>query len=427
MVGTQGTLWIANVRHWRSGDGMNLLVRDGLVASTSVPNAMPPEGVSVLNGAGMIVAPAFVEPHYHMDKAFAEGTALPGGSLGEQLSAAGQAAAASSTDAITDRAIRVGRVLASRGVAAVRTFADVDKYVGIRSIEALLEAKLRLSGLIDIQVVAFTQHGLFTDPAVPALLDRALAMGVDGVGGHPQLEATIEDGHRQIERLCGLAREHGLPVDFHVDETDDPASSWLEPVVRGALAAGLAGRLSLAHCNSLAWKPATEQARLIDLLVLARANVVVSPTSGLLFRGQGVPNPPRGIAPVDALLKAGVRVCIGQEIYRSLFSQHLRFPDPLMSGQLLAYVSKMANKSQLRRVFTILTEQAAISLGLGHHGPEPGARADLVLLDSSSVEDSLTLPPGTRVLIKDGKVVARSEFRAQVLDPATQVLGQAPS
>ena len=405
---------------------MSLLVQDGVVTGTNSVNALPPAGVSVLEGAGMIAAPAFVEPHYHMDKAFAEGAALPGGSLVEQLAASGRAAAAATTASITERAVRIGRLLASRGTAAVRTFADVDPYVGIRAVEALQAAKRQLAGLIDVQVVAFAQHGFFADPAVPALFDRALAMGIDGIGGHPQLEKTIEDGRRQIDRLCGLAMDHGLPVDFHVDETDDPASNWLEPVVRGARAAGLEGKLSLAHCNSLAWKPPSEQARLIDLVAQSRASVVVSPTSGLLFRGQGQPDPRRGIAPVAALLKAGVRVCVGQEIFRSLFSQHLRFPDPLMSGQLLAYVAKLAGTAELRRVFAMLTEESAASLGLARHGPETGARADLVLLECACVEDSLTMPPGTRVLVKGGKLVARSKYLAEVIDPATRAFDPAP-
>jgi hypothetical protein len=55
-----------------------------------------------------------------------------------------------------------------------------------------------------------------------------------------------------------------------------------------------------------------------------------------------------------------------------VFSRHLRFPDPLMTGQLLAYVTKMPDEESLRRVFMMLTEDAGVSLGLDRHGPFPG-------------------------------------------------------
>ncbi|MEQ8968290.1 MAG: amidohydrolase family protein [Azospirillaceae bacterium] len=412
-------LRIRDARRWTDGASIDIDLEDGRIVAVHAAGTGGTFPGAELDAAGALAAPPFAEPHYHLDKAFAEAEPLPGGTLAEQLAAIGRAAADTPEATFTERAVRAAGLMVASGVTTIRTFADIDPHVGLRVFRALQEAKRRLSGLVDLQVIAFPQHGLFTEPGIAGNVERAVAEGADGVGGHPQLERDATDGHRQIERVCTLAREAGVPVDFHVDETDDPASAWLAPVVEGALAAGLAGRMSLAHCNSLAWKPHAERASLIALLAQAGATVVVSPTSGLLFRGHGADDPTRGIAPVRALLDGGVRVACGQEIYRSLFSRNLRYPDPLMSGQLLAYMTRMADDAGLERVFAMLTADAPASLGLAPRHLVPGEPADLVLLDGACVQDVLTRPPPARTVIKAGRVIARSRFAAEIAEPGT--------
>jgi cytosine deaminase len=59
-------------------------------------------------------------------------------------------------------------------------------------------------------------------------LKRAMALGVDVVGGIPHFERTMQDGAESVRLLCELAAELGTPVDMHCDESDDPHSRHVE-------------------------------------------------------------------------------------------------------------------------------------------------------------------------------------------------------
>jgi cytosine deaminase len=76
--------------------------------------------------------------------------------------------------------------------------------------------------------VAFPQDGVLRAPGALDNLKRALAMGVDVVGGIPHFERTMADGAESVRILCELAAELGLPVDMHCDESDDPLSRHIE-------------------------------------------------------------------------------------------------------------------------------------------------------------------------------------------------------
>ena len=65
----------------------------------------------------------------------------------------------------------------------MRTHVDVDVEIGLAGIEGVLEARERLAGRIDVQIVAFPQSGLLVRPGTAELLDRAIEAGADLVGG----------------------------------------------------------------------------------------------------------------------------------------------------------------------------------------------------------------------------------------------------
>src|ERR1044072_9877598 len=81
---------------------------------------------------------------------------------------------------------------------------------------------------LDLQLVAFPQDGLLRTPGTLANLRRALALGVDVVGGIPHFERTMSDGAESVRILCELAEQRGAMVDMHCDESDDPWSRHIE-------------------------------------------------------------------------------------------------------------------------------------------------------------------------------------------------------
>ena len=82
---------------------------------------------------------------------------------------------------------------AAQGVLHVRTHADVTdpEFTGLK---ALLEVKEKVRGWMDVQIVAFPQEGMISFPNGVELMDEALRLGADAVGGIPHYEQTREMG-----------------------------------------------------------------------------------------------------------------------------------------------------------------------------------------------------------------------------------------
>ena len=412
-------LLVRNVRRYDDNRKVDVAIADGLIRRISEGNGAF-EPAEVLDLEGYVVSPGFVEPHFHLDKCLAAEVALPDGTLAEQLDAFCKAKSHLTAEVVAERAYRMGRILASRGVILVRSFADIDQYADLRILEGLKEAKRRLEGLIDVQLVAFPQMGIFTHGNTRGLLDKALEMGVDAIGGHSELETGKADTLRQIDLVFQLARAFNIDADFHVDESDSRTSRWLEMCARKAIEYGYQGRTNLGHGCSIAHQGPEYRRSVYEILKEADATVVSSPTSGLLFRGHGEANPPRGITMVKEMLDFGINVACAQEAYQSVFSRHLRFPDPLFTGQLMAYTAKLSDEKGLSAVFRMLTGNPAKALRIPDYGLTEGCRADLVFLKASSIFEALTLLSPERITVKRGRVVARSHFSGSTWDPALE-------
>jgi cytosine deaminase len=145
-------------------------------------------------------------------------------------------------EAVIERALNYCDLAVAQGLLAIRTHVDIcdDRLLGV---EALLEVKKRVAPYIDLQLVAFPQDGYYRYPGAIDLLNRAIDMGVDVVGGIPHFERTMSDGAASVKALCEIAEKRGLLVDLHCDETDDPLSRHIETLTYETQRLGLNGRI----------------------------------------------------------------------------------------------------------------------------------------------------------------------------------------
>ncbi len=124
------------------------------------------------------------------------------------------------------------------GVQHVRSHVDVCD-PELRALRALIELREELAGLVDLQLVAFPQQGIFGFDGGPALMRKAVELGADVVGGIPHYELTREDGVESVQFAFALADEFGLRVDIHCDETDDDHSRFVEVMVAETIRRGM--------------------------------------------------------------------------------------------------------------------------------------------------------------------------------------------
>lgn len=387
-------------------------IRDGSIVNVA---AGLPEGAKEIDAEGRLVGPTFVESHFHLDKCYTGERSQELLSLEDYIAAEAERKRRSTVEDVADRCGRVIETLVTAGVTVIRTNVDVDTAAELRGLAGVLEAARRYADLVDIQVVAFPQQGIIQDPGAEELLREAMRRGAHAIGGHPQLEICREDSERHLEIVFDLAREFDADVDLHVDETDDPASTFIHDVAVHTLRRGWQGRVVAGHACALALYNPYYADKVIRLIARAGITVVTNPTSNLLFRGLRDPEPrTRGLTRVRELLDAGVRVCFGQETVQSVYIVTLRHPDPLLTAQILAHGAQLKSSDDMRLLWQMPTTSAAAALGIPNYGVEPGCRASLNVFDAESVSDAIANIAPRRWVLRDGHVVAETEVRRRL-------------
>lgn len=172
----------------RLGDGMrrDMLVRDGRIAAIEAAGERP-AGTETVDLGDALVVPGFVEGHIHLDTSFYGDTWRPhrpctnGFDVHERVAfQAENMAAAAPMDV---RARNQLDLCIGHGTTQMRSHVMVDGSVGLKSLETILKVRDEYRQLIDIQLVAFPQSGILSNPGTPQLLDEAIRLGANAVGG----------------------------------------------------------------------------------------------------------------------------------------------------------------------------------------------------------------------------------------------------
>jgi len=163
-------------------ENQDIAVRDGRIVA--VAGNIDAQAHQVIDAAGNLLTPPFVDPHFHMDATLSLG--LPrmnlSGTLLEGIALWGELRPTLTQDAVVERALRYCDLAVSKGLLAVRSHVDVSD-PKLVTVEALLEVRARVAPYLDLQLVAFPQDGFYRAPDAERALLRALDMGVDVVGG----------------------------------------------------------------------------------------------------------------------------------------------------------------------------------------------------------------------------------------------------
>jgi cytosine deaminase len=387
--------------------GVDIAVADGRIVE--VAPAIGGEAARVIDASGRLVTPPFIDSHFHLDSTLSlgqprinrSGTLLEGIQLWSELKPH------LTVESIQARARELCRWAIARGTLAIRSHVDVcdERLVGV---EALVGLREEMKPWLDIQLVAFPQDGYYRFPNAPALVERALDLGVDVVGGIPHFERTMEEGARSVRALCELAAERGLMVDMHCDETDDPMSRHVETLATETLRLGLEGRVAGSHLTSMHSMDSYYVSKLIPLMAEAGLDAVPNPLINIVLQGRhdGYPKR-RGMTRVRELLAAGVNVSFGHDCVMDPWYS-LGSHDMLEVAAMALHVGQMTAQEEMPRMFEAVTGGGARTLGLEGYGLEPGCRADLVILQAADPIEALRLKPARLFVIRRGEVVAET-------------------
>ena len=402
--------------------GLDILCADGRIANLAP--RIPASAERTIDAGGMLVAPPFVDAHFHLDSTLTRG--MPrvnaSGTLLEGIALWGELKPTLVQDVIVERALAYCDWAVGRGLLAIRSHVDTSD-PRLLAVEALLHVRERVKPYLDLQLVAFPQDGLLRSPGALHNLKRALSMGVDVVGGIPHFERTTADGAESVRILCEIAADLGKRVDMHCDETDDPMSRHVETLACQAQRLGLQGRVAGSHLTSMHSMDNDYVSKLIPLLREAGVAAIANPLINITLQGRHDTYPKRrGMTRVPELLAAGVPVAFGHDCVMDPWY-------PLGSGDMLEvaamglHVAQMTGQAAMRACFDAVTAAPAAILGLEGYGLAPGRRADLVLLQARDPVEAIRLRAARLAVVRAGKVVATSPPARATLDlpgrPAT--------
>lgn len=365
----------------------------------------------VIDAGGNLVLPPFIDPHLHLDAVLSVGDPRynESGTLLEGIQIWGERKPFLTKEIIKRNAIEAIKWEVANGTLKIRTHADTTDPT-LLTVESLLEVKEEMKDLVDLQIVAFPQDGIFTSPKGLYLMEKSLEMGVDVVGGIPHNEFTREDGVKDVETVFKLAERFDALIDIHVDETGDEQSRFVEVMAKETILRGWQGRVTASHTTAMHNYNNDYAFKLIGILKRAEMNMITNPfdNSVLQNRTDGYPRR-RGHTRVDELLARGVNVSIGHDSIMDPWYS-MGKGSMLQAANLLMHTAHMSGYSQIPQLLDMITVNSAKTMHIEkEYGIEIGKPADLIILDAKTEFDAIRLMSECLFVIRRGAVVSKTE------------------
>ncbi len=386
----------------------DIVVKDGRI--TSVSDRAAEKGKNEIDAGGRLVSPPFVDPHVHLDAVLTVGSPRYNlsGTLIEGIRIWGERKDELTTADVKKRAAEAIRWEVVQGTQYIRTHVDICD-PDLTALHALVELKKEVEDIVELQIVAFPQDGIIRYPGGAVLLEKALAAGADVVGGIPHHERTREDGLESLDIVFKLAGEYNKDIDVHTDETDDDHSRFAEYLAAKTIKEGFKGSVAASHTTAMHSYNNPYAFKLIGLLKEAGINVITNPLDNIALQGRFDTYPKRrGLTRVKELLAAGVNVAIGHDSIMDPWY-------PLGRGSMLEAafmclnVTHMTGYEEMEQIFDALTYNPARIFRLEGYGIEAGNPANMIILNAGSKINALRQGAEALYVIKEGRVVARTE------------------
>ena len=368
----------------------DMLVENGRF--TAIQAGIDAGDAELIDLGGKLVVPPYVDPHLHLDYVYTAkgaGARNASGTLFEGIQRWSETKAGASADELKARAKQAVKEEMLHGVQYIRSHVDVTD-PSLTGMKAMLELKEELKDIVTIQLVAFPQEGMYAYKGGAELVEEALKMGADCVGGIPHFELAREFGEKSVHKAVELAVKYDKLLDLHCDETDDEQSRFLELLTALAIMEGIGERTAASHTCSFGSASNAYAFRMMNNFRKAGINFISCPTENIYLQGRQDSYPKRrGLTRVKELHAAGINVCFAQDSISDPWY-------PLGNGNMMnildhgIHICQMMSFEEIDSALDLITVNGAKAMHLSdEYGLEAGKPASFLVLDADSAFEAI--------------------------------------
>ncbi len=381
---------------------VDILVDEGRIA------AIAPAGVADFADApqvalsGRIVLPLFVDAHTHIDKGHIwRRKRNPVGDFASALAAAIEDRSANWTAADVGARMEFSlRSAYAYGTTAIRTHIDSVGAQTRISWPVFAAARERWLGRITLQAAPIYSIDFALDRSHMADVESMLdAHGTGILGAVTYMVPRLREG---LVAVFELAERKGWELDFHVDESADPAARSLRVIADMAIERRFARPILVGHCCSLVLQEDDERRKTIDAVARAGISVVSLPMCNLFLQDRHPGRTPRwrGVTALHELKAAGVNVMVASDNTRDPFYP---YGDLDMMETWREAVRILHLDYPFADWAPAVAAAPARAMGLDLGQLRPGGRADMILTRARDFPELLARPQSDRIVVRNGE------------------------
>ena len=402
-----------NAKIYRNDTATEMIVENGKIIhiGTNLPKC--DEEID-LNGK--LVMPPYVDPHLHLDYVYTlselgqEGASS--GTLFEAIKLWPQFKKTLTVESVKRLAMKGIKDEVSQGVQHIRTHIDVTD-PNFTALKAMLELKAELRDIVDIQIVAFPQEGMYMYKGGRDLVEEALKMGADVVGGIPHYEPAREFGEKSIHDIVKMAMKYDKLIDVHCDETDDPHSRFVELLNGLVYMEDYGSKTTASHTCSFGSADDSYAFRMLDIFQKTKLNFIACPTENAYLQGRQDTYPKRrGLTRVKEFIQYGINVAFAQDSINDPWY-------PMGNGNMMnildngIHLAQIMSSEDVKTNFDLITYNGARCLNIqDSYGLEVGKAANFIVLNESSVYEAMRKRVDVLASVRNGNFLFRRKEMA---------------
>lgn len=292
-----------------------------------------------------------------------------------------------------ERAEKMIELYLSNGHTHIRTHCNVDPVIGLKNLEATVNALKKYEDVLTYEIVAFPQHGLLRSDSVQLIRD-AMKNGATLVGGVDP--ATVDrDIEKSLSTIFEIAVEHNKGVDIHLHDPNTLGAFTIERMAHYTKEAMLKGKATISHGIALG---DLENEQLTELTAILRDQEIDVTTTVPINRAT---------IPIPTLDKLGIPVSVGHDSITDHWS-------PFGTGNTIQKLGILAERFRLSDEYSL---SRVLKYGTGGLTPlnEKGERiwpkvgddATMLLVNATCSAEAVARRATVEALFFKGKKVNR--------------------